>query len=66
MAQGKGEKFTLIYVSIHDNRMNMYDVKKMHEISISSSNVSMEYSTFLAEGNEQASFWKSVELFQGM
>ena len=65
MAQGKGEKFTLIYVSIHDNRMNMYDVKKMHEISISSSNVSMEYSPFLAEGNEQASFWKSVELFQG-
>ena len=53
----------LCIISRVGNWMNMYDVKKMHEISVSSSNVSMECSLFLAKGNEQASFLKSVEFF---
>ena len=53
----------LFIISGVGNWMNMYDVKKMHEISVSSSNVSMECSLFLAKGNERASFLKSVEFF---
>ena len=46
--------------------MDMYDVKKMHGINVSSNNVFMECPLSLTKENEQVSFWKSVEFLQGM
>ena len=56
----------LIIISGVGNRMNMYDVKKMHRMSVSSRNATVERSPSLEKGNEQASFWKSTEFLQGM
>ena len=68
MAKGKWEKLNPIYVLIIisgvGNRMNMYDIKKMHKMSVLSRNLSVKCHPFSANGNERMSFWKSVAFLQ--
>ena len=52
---------SLIIISGVGNQMIMYELNRVHEMSVWSTNVCEKYPSFLLEGNEQVSFSKSLE-----